>query len=155
MYSGGVTTATRAAFIVQLWQAVDGALDNQFLCRPGTGALISDKAILVDCVQQYSSPIYCTLCHALGWIIVIDILCCFSGCVSVCRQQPRADVDGDPLQRDDLHPAWLHPSGFVQNTVPGGDGEPWELRLWERYRWASTEEERRQYRHAQNTGNTS
>lgn len=73
------------------------------------------------------------LCFAPGCIPVVEILCrlCFSVCTSVRGQQPRSDVDGDTVQGDDLHPARLHPSGFFQNTVPGGDGEPRELLLWE------------------------
>lgn len=71
----------------------------------------------------------------LGCIPVIEILrTCSCSSVSVRGQQPRPDVDGDPVQRDDLHPARLHPAGLLQNTVPGRDGEPRELLLWERYR---------------------
>lgn len=61
----------------------------------------------------------------------------FSVCVSVRGQQPRPDMDGDTIQRNDLHPARLHPAGLLQDTVPGGDGKSWELLLWEWYRWES------------------
>lgn len=65
---------------------------------------------------------------------MIEILCGrlrFSVCVSVRGQQPRPDVDGDTIQRNDLHPARLHPAGLLQDTVPGGDRKSWELLLWE------------------------
>lgn len=96
---------------------------------PVTKIMLSEKHLVSG--EEGASSSHCVLSYLPGCIPVIEIPCCFSVCVSVCGQQPRSDVDGDALQRDDLHPARLHPSGFLQNPVSGGDGEPRELRLRE------------------------
>lgn len=60
--------------------------------------------------------------------------CSFSAGGSVRRQQPRSHVDGDPLPRDDFHPAGFHTLGLLQNTLVGGNREPRQL-LFRKRHW--------------------
>lgn len=64
---------------------------------------------------------------------VSDFVCLL--CVSLCRQQPREDVDGDPLQRDDLHPAGLHAAHLLQDPQPGRRGRTRRLQRRDGDRW--------------------
>lgn len=38
---------------------------------------------------------------------------------SLCRQQPRPDLDSDSFPWDDFYPTWLDTVGFLQNPLPG------------------------------------
>lgn len=64
---------------------------------------------------------------------VSDLVCLLW--VSLCRQQPREDVDGDPLQRDDLHPAGLHAAHLLQDPQPGRRGRTRRLQRRDGDRW--------------------
>lgn len=53
---------------------------------------------------------------------------------SVCRQQPRPDLDGDPVPWDDLHPTRFHPVGVLQGLGFGRPRRPRRLRRRHRHR---------------------
>lgn len=71
-----------------------------------------------------------------GWAVVAPQPAptfCRAVLLSLCRQQPRADMVCDAIPRHDLHPARLHPTRLLQDPGPGVSRWAWRLQCRQRH----------------------